>query len=82
MSSHVGTVKFVHPEYGVFVRLDAQAKVAVGDALEAVRDGAVVTVLKIQKISRPESVYPHGAAVCVASGPGAAEGQLVRRVKP
>ena len=75
-------MKFVHPEYGVFVRLDADAKVSVGDVLEAVRDGTVVTVLKVQKISRPESVYPYGAAVCVASGAGAAEGHAVRKVKP
>ncbi|HEX7898877.1 MAG TPA: hypothetical protein VF950_14025 [Planctomycetota bacterium] len=82
LPSQVGTIKFVHPEYGVFVRLDANVKVAVGDALEAVHEGAVVTLLKVQKISRPEAVYPYGAAVCAASGGKAAEGHAVRKVKP
>lgn len=75
-------VKLVHPEYGIFVRLDEKAKVAVGDLLEAVGNEKVVTVLKVLKLSRPESLYPHGAAVCEASTPGAAEGHAVRRAKP
>jgi hypothetical protein len=75
-------VKFVHPEYGVFVRLEPGVKVAIGDLLEAVRDGKVVSVLTVKKLSRPEPVYPHGAAVCTASTSEAAEGHAVRRAKP
>lgn len=74
-------MQFVHPEYGIFVRLDDEVKVAVGDVLEAVRDGAVVATLTVQKITRPEPVYPHGAAVCRAPGPGVVEGLGVRRAK-
>jgi hypothetical protein len=75
-------VAFVHPEYGVFVRLEAPGGAAAGDVLEVLRDAGVVATLKVLKISRPESVYPHGAAVCEAGAAGAAEGLVVRRAKP
>ncbi|HEX7901553.1 MAG TPA: hypothetical protein VF950_27585 [Planctomycetota bacterium] len=75
--ARVGTVKHVHPEYGVFVELEADTAVDVGDTLEAVRDGEVVNVLTVRQLSRPEKLYPHGAAVCDVADVEA--GQVVRR---
>ena len=77
--ARVGTVKHVHRLYGVFVALEPASRVAVGDTLEAVRDGRVVTVLKVRQLSRPEKLYPHGAAACDTSDPAVQAGQIVRR---
>ena len=78
-ASLVGTVKYVHAEYGIFVRLEPGVRLAAGDALEALGEGSVAALLTVQKVTRPDAVYPHGAAVCSAAGTGAAEGQKVRR---
>jgi hypothetical protein len=78
----VGTVKYVHSHYGVIVALAAPTTVGVGDALEAVREEGRVAVLKVRKLSRPEKLYPNGAAVCEASESVVEQGQIVRRPKP
>jgi hypothetical protein len=65
--ARVGTVKWVHREYGVIVALDAPATLKVGDALEAMREESVVAALTVRILSLPEAIYPHGAAVCDAS---------------
>ncbi|HYF01449.1 MAG TPA: hypothetical protein VEJ18_21180 [Planctomycetota bacterium] len=77
-AERIGTVKLAHPDYGVFIALEPGVKVAVGERLELVRDG---TVLTVRKVSRPEPVYPHGAAIAEPSKAGVAEGDVVRRVK-
>lgn len=77
-AERIGTVKLAHPDYGVFVALEPGVKVAVGERLELVRDG---TVLTVRKVSRPEPVYPHGAAIAEPSRAGVAEGDVVRRFK-
>jgi serine/threonine protein kinase len=77
--SRVGTVKHVHPRYGIFIALEERATVGVGDQLELVRDGGEVTRVKVRTLSRPEKLYPHGAAVCDAPESDVVKGQIVRR---
>ncbi len=80
-TSQVGIVKYVHAEYGVFVQLEAGVRIAEGDSLEVLKEGNVVALLTVKRVTRADAVYPHGAGVCSASGSGVAEGQAVRRVK-
>jgi hypothetical protein len=75
----IGIVQGVHPEYGVFVKLDAGGKVAVGDVLEAVREQEAVARLKVERVTAPEKLYPNGCAVCKAEEGEAAPGDSVRR---
>jgi hypothetical protein len=75
-----GVVQGNHPEYGLFVKLDGATKPAVGEELEAVRNGQVVARLAVERITAPEKRYPSGCAVCkVVSGTPAA-GDGVRRI--
>jgi hypothetical protein len=74
----LGEVKFVHPEYGVFVALEAGAGVAAGGALETVKDGTTSGRLGIEKVTAPEPRYPHGCAVCRVLEGAPAPGDKVR----
>jgi len=80
-SSSVGEVSFVHAEYGVFVKLEAGAKVAADDALEATRKGEVVARLVVERVTAPEGLYPQGCAVCRVESGSAAPGDRVGRGK-
>lgn len=71
----------VHPKYGVFVRIEAGAKLAPGDALEVVRGGKVVAQVTVERVTPAEKAYPDGCAVCRPSSGEAAEGDGVRRGK-
>jgi serine/threonine protein kinase len=75
----LGDVNGVHPELGVFVKLNGSGKTSTGDLLEATRKGQVVARMKIVTLTPPDRRYPKGCAVCkVESGePGA--GDLVRK---
>lgn len=75
----VGTVARVHPVYGIFIALEERARIGVGDALELAREGGGVIRLKVRKLSRPEKLYPHGAAVCDPPEDAVERGQIVRR---
>lgn len=78
-SGLVGLVQGVHPEYGVFVKLDGGGKVAVGDILEVVRQGKIVARLKVERVTSPEKLYPSGCAVCKSEQGEPAPGDSVRR---
>jgi len=71
----------IHPEYGVFVRLEAGPKPAAGDVLEVVRSGKVVAQLTVERITPAEKAYPEGCAVCRPAGGEAAAGDAVRKGK-
>lgn len=77
--ARVGTVTRVHPLYGIFIALEDRATVGVGDALDLVREGGQVIRVKVRSLSRPEKLYPHGAAVCEAPEAPVERGQIVRR---
>jgi hypothetical protein len=76
----VGEVQAVHPDYGIFVKLDAPGKVAESDALEALRNGRVVARLTVQRITPPEKRrYPQGCAVCKLVTGETAAGDKIRK---
>jgi hypothetical protein len=76
----VGRVQGVHPEYGVFVKLDAGGKVAAGEILEVVRKEEAVARLRVERVTAPEKLYPNGCAICKAEQGEPAQGDSVRRV--
>jgi hypothetical protein len=59
----LGIVEMVHPEYGIFVKLEKGARASVGDEASVVRKGQDVGRLRIERITAPEAEYPHGCAV-------------------
>jgi hypothetical protein len=63
-AGRLGEVRLVHPDYGVFVKLDAGAKAASGDPLEVTRKGETVATLAVERVTAPEKLYPNGCAVC------------------
>jgi hypothetical protein len=75
----VGIVQGVHPEYGVFVKLEGGGKIAAGDLLEVVRKDEAVARLKVERVTAPEKVYPNGCAVCKLEQGEPARGDSVRR---
>ncbi len=75
----VGVVQGVHPEYGIFIKLDAGAKVAAGDVLEVMRKGQAVGRLKVERVTGVEKLYPNGCAVCKVDQGEPATGDSVRR---
>lgn len=79
--SNVGAVQLVHAQYGVFVRLEPGAGVAAKDALEAVREGAVVAELAVERVTARDASYPHGCAVCKAVKGTPAQGDAVRKAR-
>ncbi|HLF94488.1 MAG TPA: PEGA domain-containing protein, partial [Planctomycetota bacterium] len=81
IAGRLGRVQRVHPKYGVFVRIEAGAKVAAEDVLEVVRSGKVVAQLTVERVTPAEKVYPNGCAVCRPSSGEAAEGDGVRKGK-
>jgi hypothetical protein len=76
----IGVVQAVHPEYGVFVKLEGGTRPAAGEELEAVRDGQVVARLALDRITAPEKRYPQGCAVCRIVSGAASAGDAVRRI--
>jgi serine/threonine-protein kinase len=80
-SSALGRVEFVHPQYGIFVALEPGAAPAVKEAFEAVRDGQVAAELVVERVTGPETSYPHGCAVCKAVKGSPAKGDSVRKAK-
>ena len=77
----MGTVEFIHPRYGVFVKLGAAQSVSKDETLTILRDGRVTVVLKVDRITKPETLYPHGCAVCTATHGNPSKGNEVRRAK-
>jgi serine/threonine protein kinase len=76
----IGEVQGVHPELGVFVKLDDARKPVVGDELEALRNGEVVGRLAVERVTGQERRYPRGCAVCKVVSGDAAKGDQVRRI--
>jgi serine/threonine protein kinase len=79
-SRSVGILQSIHPEYGLFVKLDGGTAPATGEELEAVRDGQAVARLAVDRVTAPEKRYPQGCAICRLVSGSAAPGDAVRRV--
>lgn len=78
----VGVVQNIHPEYGLFVRLESGPPPAPGEELDAVRNGEVVARLTVERVTGPEKRYPQGCAICrLANGSAAAGDAVLRRSK-
>src|SRR5205085_1612054 len=60
VAGSLGTVQFVHATYGIFIKLEAGAKIAAGDSLEVVKDGKVVASLAVDRITPADKTYPNG----------------------
>jgi hypothetical protein len=75
-----GVIQAIHPDYGIFVKLEVEKAPAVDDELEAIRDGKVVARLVVELVTAPEKRYPRGCAVCriMSGAPSAGDG--VQRV--
>jgi serine/threonine protein kinase len=78
--AELGEVSGLHPDYGVFVKLDGSSKPQTGDQLEALRNGKVVARLKVERVTSPEQRYPRGCAVCKMVSGEAHQGDRVRRI--
>lgn len=81
VAGRLGTVQSVHPKYGVFVRLEAGAKLSAEDVLEVLRNGKVVAQLTVERITPAEKTYPDGCAVCRPTGDEVVAGDAVRKGK-
>ena len=79
--AEVGTIQLVHATFGVFVKLEKNAKVSSQQALEAVRGGKIVATLRVQNVTKPDTTYPSGAAVCTVSKGAPMKGDRVRSTK-
>jgi serine/threonine protein kinase len=78
-AAELGEVSGLHPDFGVFVKLDGSSKPAAGDQLEALRNGQVVARLKVERVTSPEQRYPRGCAVCKMVSGEPHQGDKVRR---
>lgn len=81
IAGRLGEVQLVHPEYGIFVKLDAGSKAASGDPLVVTRNGESVATLAVERVTAPEKLYPNGCAVCRLVGGAPQAGDLVGRGK-
>jgi hypothetical protein len=79
-AAELGEVSGLHPDFGVFVKLNGSSKPAAGDQLEALRKGQVVARLKVERITPPEKRYPLGCAVCRMVSGEAHQGDRVQRI--
>ena len=73
-------MKGIHPDFGVFVKLDGAVKLSAGDQLEGLRNGQVVARFAVERVTGPEKRYPQGCAVCRVVSGDAAQGDTVRRI--
>lgn len=78
-AARLGVIQRVHPEYGVFVRLEPEVTVAPGDVLEVIRGGEAVGELTVQMLAKADATYPHGCAVCRLGKGSYQRGDEVRR---
>jgi hypothetical protein len=75
----LGSLFFLHPRFGAFVRLEPDARVEVGDVLSAVRGLEVVGRLTVEMVTSPEPLYPNGCAVCLPAEGAPKPGDVVLR---
>lgn len=78
-TARLGIIQRVHPEYGIFVRLEPETTLALGDVLEVVRDGQAVGEITVQALAKADATYPHGCAVCRPGKGSPQKGDEVRR---
>lgn len=78
-AARLGIIQRVHPEYGIFVRLEPETTLALGDVLEVVRDGQAVGEITVQALAKADATYPHGCAVCRPGKGSYQKGDEVRR---
>jgi hypothetical protein len=81
-TGRLGILQRIHNVFGVFVKLESGAEVAEQETLDVFRNGEIVGEIVVDKVTKVDTTYPYGCAVCKPGKGAIQKGDEVRRSKP
>jgi hypothetical protein len=80
-TSRLGILQRVHNVFGVFVKLESGAEVAEQETLDVFRNGEIVGEIVVDKVTKADTTYPYGCAVCKPGKGAIQKGDEARKKK-